>query len=156
MWTEKPGFGRELQPHVTLLYGFHDNVKPEWIKDCVYRLKKPIEVQLTEIKHFENPLFDVVVFNINSPRLHKLHEIFSKFPNTQTHGEYNPHTTIAYVKKGMAEKYHRQLAKPIRIMTNEFIYSVPEGKTYKWTNDKEIPVRSTDVWYSLPGGHAGN
>jgi hypothetical protein len=151
LWTERTGFGRELEPHVTILYGFHDDVDEHWIKDCVYQLKKPVEVVLKSISHFENPLYDVVKFDIDSPRLHRLNEIFSKFPNTQKYGAYNPHATIAYVKKGLAEKYHRELKNPIRIMTNTFIFSKPKGKTYEWVNDKLIPVRTKDLYYSLPG-----
>ena len=153
LWTEKPGFGREIEPHVTILFGFHDTVDPHWIKDCVYSLKKPVELELKSISHFENPLFDVVKFDIDSPRLHRLNEIFGRFPNTHLHEQYNPHSTIAYVKKGMAEKYHRQFKNPIKLLTNTFIYSESTGgKKYQWVNDKLIPVRGHDSYYSLPGG----
>jgi 2'-5' RNA ligase len=153
LWTkiDHPGFGRELEPHVTILYGFHDSVQPTWIKDCVYTIQHPIVVELKAISHFENPLFDALKFDIHSPKLQKLHEIFSKFPNTPMYPKYQPHATIAYVKKGLAEKYHRTLNKPIIVESNIFIYSQPHGKTWQWENDKKIDINSTELWFSMPG-----
>ena len=152
LWTKLPGFGLELEPHVTILYGFKNSVSPLDIKDCVYAIKNPIEVKLKSISFFEAPTFDVLKFDVDSDKLHKLHKIFLKFPNEQTYPIYSPHITVAYVKKGVGKSYQRILENPIRTKSNTFIYSESNGKKYIWKNDKVIPIRNHDKFYSLPGG----
>lgn len=144
LWQEKPGFGRELDPHITILYGFHDNVDPSWIKECVYTIKNPIELQLDSITHFNNKVYDVLHFSVSSPRLHKLNEIFSKFPHSTFHKNYQPHACIAYLKQGTGEKYHRELKNPIKLLTNTYIYSEAMGRKWEWDNDKKIERYNKD------------
>lgn len=125
---EKPGFGKESDPHVTILYGFHDNVKPSEVLDSIRnKFKKPIEMELTKISVFELPEYDVVKYDVKSDILHDLNKIVKKFPHTNKF-EYHPHMTLAYVKKGRGKKYIQDLEKPIKVKSEEIVYSTVDKK----------------------------
>lgn len=112
--TENPlRFGKEKEKHCTIKYGLHD-----W-EFQLSELKKeveswgPIEISLSNITLFENELFDVVKFDVESDRLHELNKIITdNYPCTDTYPDYHPHCTIAYVKKGMGKKYIKTFEEP--------------------------------------------
>ena len=128
------GFGRELDPHVTVLFGVHANVPDEDVEKIIDKCKKP-EVELQKISTFDNELFDVLKFDVNSPDLHELNELFKKLPYTTEYPNYHPHATICYLKKGMGKKYKEKMKNidPIVVKPNEILYSKPDGtkKRYK-------------------------
>jgi len=98
-------YGRETETHVTILYGLNTND----IKDIKKVLKdeklKPVTLELKETSIFECEKFDVVKFTVKSEDLVKLNKIISKCDHDKLHSEYNPHCTLAYVKKGTGKKY---------------------------------------------------
>ena len=123
-------FGREYKAHITVLYGFTENIDVEKMKKMLYTLKRPISVELTKIDTFNPKEFDVVKFAVKSKTLVNLNNIVSeKFDYVKTYDEYTPHMTIAYVKSGMGEKYIGNLKMPIFTSSSTFIYSYPGGKT---------------------------
>lgn len=131
LYTEEndSSYGKEDEPHVTVLYGFSENTDVDKIEQLLQKLKKPIEVTFTKIDLFENDKFDVVKFNVESPVLHKLHNYFKKnFENSDKYPSYQPHATIAYVKKGMGKKYVKRLKEPITFKSDIFKYSKPNGE----------------------------
>ena len=104
------GYGLEDEAHCTILYGLHETVS---LKDVLRIMRK---YKFTALKAdgptlFENPLFDVLKYDVNYPTrggafLHKAHEeLASTLPNTQTYPDYHPHMTIAYLKPGLGNKY---------------------------------------------------
>jgi 2'-5' RNA ligase len=123
------GFGRELDPHVTVLFGIHADVPDEDIEVLIDKCKKP-ELELQKISTFDNELFDVLKFDITSPDLHKLNALFTKLPHTTSYPDYHPHATICYLKKGMADKYKKKMKdiEPIIVTPKEILYSKPDGK----------------------------
>jgi 2'-5' RNA ligase len=121
---ERKGFGKETEPHVTILYGFHDNVKPsEVLASIKDKAKNPIEMELTKISYFETPEYDVVKYDVKSDLLYELNKIAKSFPHTTNFPNYNPHMTISYVKKGRGKKYVEDLKQPIKIKSKEIVYS---------------------------------
>lgn len=128
------GFGRELDPHVTVLFGIHADVPDQDVEKYINECKKP-ELELQKISTFENELFDVLKFDVNSPDLHKLNELFKNLPHTTSYPNYHPHATICYLKKGMGDKYKKKMKDidPIIITPNKILYSKPDGtkKSYK-------------------------
>ena len=122
---DKEGYGIEKEPHLTILYGFHDEVN----SDDVFSLfkenmpLKPINVNIKGISVFENEEFDVVKFDVNSEVLTKLNAIMKQLPNTSTFPDYHPHITIAYVKKGEGRKYIRPFEKERKLVGNELVYN---------------------------------
>lgn len=98
-------YGIQKNPHVTLLYGLHSNVKPVDVEPIIKSIKG-LNIKVNSIDIFENDEFDVVKFNVvNNPQLTEVFNELSKLPNSNTFPDYSPHITIAYVKKGLGSKY---------------------------------------------------
>lgn len=103
-------FGKETEPHTTVLYGFHDNeCKLDDIKLLLPHITDFI-VEISGISAFKNQEYDVLKFDIESGLLHQLNkDLRESFPYTNSFPEYHPHMTIAYLKPGAASKYLNQL-----------------------------------------------
>jgi 2'-5' RNA ligase superfamily len=101
-------YGKEVDCHVTILYGLEPNVS---IADIAEVLQDVPEIQLTlgEISTFSNDdkPYDVLKVDVNSNDLNALNKEFRKLPYENDYPKYTPHLTLAYVKKGKAEKYLR-------------------------------------------------
>jgi hypothetical protein len=102
---EDGGCGREDEIHVTLLYGL-TGADPEGVNG-ILKSVKPFEITLGKITSFSEPEdYDVLKIDVDSPELHRLHYLMEKeLPNENKYPQYKPHVTIAYLKKGAAEKY---------------------------------------------------
>ena len=138
---DEPGFGLEHEPHVTVLYGFHqDSTDIDELKKTVDEyVEKPIKIEIKKVSVFENEKFDVLKFDIESPELRELNKICAeKFEHTNSYKDYHPHMTIAYLKKGVAAKYVKEF-KPGSIILNgeDFVYSDSSGKVSWNPNDQE-------------------
>ena len=122
------GFGKETDPHITILYGLHSDIPDSDIEKEIDLLKKP-SIKLGKVSSFSNDKFDVLKFDIESKDLHKANKKFSEFPFTTDYPKYHPHATIAYVKKGLADKYIDKLNKAaeISIIADKIIYSKADG-----------------------------
>jgi 2'-5' RNA ligase len=127
------GFGRELDPHVTILFGVHHDVPDEDVESRIEQIKKP-EVELQKVSTFENELFDVLNFDVKSKDLHEYNKKFKELPHTTSYPNYHPHATICYLKKGMGEKYKKKLSEidAIVVTPDKIVYSKPNGKKKKY------------------------
>lgn len=99
----------ELEPHLTILYGFHDDTTN--IKDirkhldgvCLNELKN--DIKLNSLSLFENEQ-DILKISVDSEKLTKLNSLFrDNFDYTTNFPDYKAHLTIAYLKKGTGKKY---------------------------------------------------
>lgn len=99
--------GKCKSPHITLLYGFHSGVTIDEIKNCFEGVSaNDIELVVDGVSTFENKEFDVVKLGIKeSSMLIELNKRLLNLPNSNEFPEYKPHITIAYVKKGLGQKY---------------------------------------------------
>ncbi len=131
-------YGREMKPHVTILFGLHDDIPDADVEEEINKIKEP-KLKLGKVSDFKNDKFEVLKFDIVSDDLHTLNKKFSEFPHTTDYPNYHPHCTIAYVKKGMGDKYIAELNKldKIKALTNKVVYSRANGKKsdYKFTID---------------------
>lgn len=133
---DDPSFGKEKDPHVTVLFGLHGDVPDEDVEKKIDKFKKP-DIKFGGISAFKNKVFEVIKFDVESKELHASNAELIKLPNTQTYPDYHPHCTIAYVKPDKADKYVKKLkdhtAMPMKV-TN-VVYSKVDGtkKTYKLT-----------------------
>lgn len=144
---DKPTFGVEKNPHVTILYGFHNSVKSDDVKkiiESIIDIKKPIEIEITKISYFEvkGQDYDVVKFDITSPILHKLNKVLKELPHTSSFPDYHPHMTISYVKKGTAKKYEQNLKKTVKLRSNEIVFSTKKQSKTILNENHEIAVNS--------------
>ncbi len=133
-----PNFGKETEPHVTLLFGFHDGVTTEELKNVLSKYQSPINVEIKGVTAFKNEIFDVLKFDIQSNELHEINKELVTFPHTNRFKDYHPHMTISYLKPGKSEKYIN-LFEPIfkdkdfSLESNEIVYSKTDNTKDKWS-----------------------
>ena len=98
-------YGREEDPHITVVFGLRSPEGTEVIKD--FLPQKSMTATLGRVSVFSNPQdpFDTLKVDVNSPDLVELNaalrqafEVDDTFPN------YTPHVTIAYIKKGACKE----------------------------------------------------
>lgn len=128
-------YGLEDDPHVTLLYGLHDNeIKYYDVIDLILESDME-EITLNNISLFENEDFDVVKFDIEDCEyLYDINKkICEEFPYTTDYPDYHPHSTIAYVKKGMGSKYVDLFkGEEVKVKPNMIVYSRANGDKVKY------------------------
>jgi hypothetical protein len=126
--VEGENYGLQTNPHVTILYGLHEEVSLDHVKSVFEGLNESIDIKIEGIGVFENKDFDVVKFNVIPSRtLQDLHDRLSEFPNSNEYPEYTPHITIAYVKKGCSKKYEDPTYTHSVDNIDEVCYSIPNG-----------------------------
>ena len=139
LYTEEGdnSYGREDEPHVTILYGLHDDIKDEEIEEDINDIKEP-KIAFKSISSFDNPKYDVLKFDVDSKDLTKLNKVFKEYPFTSNFPDYHPHATLCYVKAGKAEKYIKKLNdflkdNELEINPSKIVYSKADGskKDYK-------------------------
>lgn len=102
---EGDGNGRELEPHVTVKYGITLNEVPHELHQIVQQTPA-FPVYMGAISLFQQEGYDVVKLTVESPWLRQLNaRITATLPcEGDKHPNYNPHTTLAYVKKGSCDQ----------------------------------------------------
>jgi 2'-5' RNA ligase len=118
-------YGLETDPHVTVLFGIHeDEIDEDTMKNVIEQNMRPITLRVDEVDVFEGDEYDVVKYNLPlTEELQKQRDLFTQFPNTQTFPDYKPHMTIAYVNPGAGKKYKRKLSEPFDVTFTKGIYS---------------------------------
>jgi 2'-5' RNA ligase len=122
------GKGLEDESHVTLLYGLHsDEIADEDVMKICCKLVYP-QVRLHNVSLFENPEFDVLKFDAESPALFEVNRKLVKLPHTSNFPDYHPHATIAYLKPGMGKKYVKAFTGQTFVVNpTDIVYSKPDG-----------------------------
>jgi hypothetical protein len=148
LYTDEEGFGLEMEPHATLLFGLHhDKINLDDIKKELTGVDQ-IPANVKGISHFggddTNKPYDVVKFDLESDHLNNLNSKLQKFPNTNEF-EYHPHMTIAYVKKGLGAKYDGQFPSLPTVLGKHIVYSHPSGQKDRWELPIEADVLNSDV-----------
>jgi len=151
LYTEEGENGRETNPHITVLYGIHEN-NPSKLDLTPVFLPKEVEWEgLDKFARKDNP-YDVLIIKIKkTPEMQKLFDYINEvYPdNDNSFPDYTPHTTIAYVKKGEADKYIEEFGDifigPHAIQTIQFAFNEnkwdydPLTGEQKWdANEKEV------------------
>ena len=98
-------FGREDDPHITLIYGIHtENLKE--VSD-LFDDEKEFECKLGKLDLFtKNDKFDVLIASVDCEDLHRLNSKMRKYLEaTESYPVYVPHVTICYLRKGQGKKY---------------------------------------------------
>lgn len=130
--NEENEYGLEVEPHVTVLYGLHDD---EINEDDIIKLFTLIDgptVTTNKITLFENEKFDVVKWDIDSDDLTLLNKmVTSMFPYTSSFPDYHAHCTIAYCLPGKGKEYTKNYKKDIKKKIDYWVYSKANGKKIK-------------------------
>ena len=90
-------YGKETEPHVTLLYGLHSNVTPQIVQQMLDTIHFG-DIHLSNVSVFESNNYDVLKMDAVGDGLEKAHRLLSKLPNSNEFTEYRPHMTIAYLE----------------------------------------------------------
>ena len=124
--TEDEKYGAETEPHVTVLYGLHNEVPLDRVKEFLPSVQDMTAI-ITGISHFEQPDYDVVKFTLDAPKYHAVNSALREnVPYDNEHPDYVPHMTIAYVKSGTGKKYDNDsLSIPIRPV--QYKYGFADG-----------------------------
>ena len=128
-------YGREDNPHITLIYGIHDIPDSEISNDL--RNININDIKFKGVSVFNNDKFDVLKFDIDSNEMVSYNTLFvSKYPNTNDY-TYHPHCTIAYLKPGKSDKYVDMINKDIQFKIEGVVYSKIDGskKYYNINNN---------------------
>lgn len=126
-------YGIQNNPHLTLLYGLHENVTEEQIKSVFDEFNEQIDIEIEGVDIFENENFDVVKFNVKKTNtLQKIFDKLSEFPNSNEYPDYKPHITIGYVKKGLGKKYVNPNYKYKVEDATEITYSKANDDVFKF------------------------
>jgi 2'-5' RNA ligase len=102
-------YGREDEPHVTVKYGLHTKDHKD-VMHVITGMPK-IKIQLGKTSLFKCDKYDVVKIDVLKPQsggdvLREMNrKISDSLDCTDTHPEYVPHVTLAYVKSGLGHKY---------------------------------------------------
>ena len=99
-------YGLEDEPHCTLLYGLHEEVTLQQVKDQIGLVAfgpKPLTAH--NVSCFKNEKYDVLKFDVQGDILHGLNSDLKELPYTSNFPDYHPHSTIAYLKPGLGDKY---------------------------------------------------
>lgn len=90
--------GRDIQPHCTVLWGFHTEVTTEQL-NAITKGIGDIDVTLGALEAFpEGPDGVPLVIRIESEKLRKLRKDLEALPHTSTWPDYKPHICVAYLK----------------------------------------------------------
>lgn len=137
LYTEEDNdnFGIENETHVTLVPCLDKHLCCDELKQYLKPLSK-YPIILANISKFENDKYDVLKCDVGSePLMATNSEICSKFPTFSEFKDYHPHMTIAYLKKGMADKYLKNYIIPLVML---------KPKCFMWSGcddeDNEINV----------------
>lgn len=118
IYTEEgEDYGVENETHVTLVPCLDNNLDLEELKKLLPPLDKFV-IMLNNISLFTNKEnYDVLKCDAQSLILldtnKKIREIF---PSRSEYTEYHPHVTIAYMKKGMGNKYTKDILSPLVVL----------------------------------------
>ena len=127
-------YGLETNPHVTILYGLHQDVSDEDVINVFSTINiGDISLDIDGIDCFENQDFDVIKMNVKSDTLNFLNKELSKLPHTTDYPDYKPHITIAYLLPGHGKKYIETDYKYNFNQVKKIIYSKSNGQKLEIT-----------------------
>lgn len=113
LYVDEEDHGRELEPHVTILYGLHSN-DPDEIYESL-ELGDDIKATLGKMSFFENDKYTVLKIDVESDDLNALNKkLTDSMEYTNKYPDYHAHMTIAYLNKECdTSKYKEEHKAPL-------------------------------------------
>lgn len=119
--AEDDSYGFEKDPHITILYGLHEDVPLKDVESLINDIKEP-KFELKKVSSFNNDKYSVLKFDVDGKDLHELNSKFRKLPHTNSYPDYHPHSTISYIKPDKIDKYIKIFNDYLK--DNDFEYSI--------------------------------
>lgn len=102
-------YGRQPNPHVTVLYGFHHS--PGLGEELLTQLPIDLpalgkDLRVTGCDCFANPTYDVLKLTLRSTELDRLNRwCRNRYAYSSDYPDYRPHATLAYLQPGTGAAY---------------------------------------------------
>ena len=137
LYIEGNEYGRETEAHVTIRYGFLEDLNELDIRQLIQG-QKPFMMEIFGLDKFaSHPKYDVAMFKVNSPVLKRLNELSGIHLNETNFPNYTPHLTLAYVQKGKFD--HVKEGLKLNVPVRKLCYSpINGGKSYFDLNEGNI------------------
>ncbi len=118
--------GKEKSPHLTVKFGLQQDAPGELPE----KLKGKAKAKVGKMSVFEGEDKDVLKLDVDSEDLNRLNaEVCKLCPHTDSHPEYHPHITVAYLRKGAGKKYAGHSSMTGRHLEfSRFSFSGKDGK----------------------------
>lgn len=131
-------YGLEKESHVTLVPCLDNETDLEKLKSYLKDLSE-YKAVLTDISKFECEDYDVLKCNVVSQNLNETNKnILKDFESYSEYKDnYHPHLTVAYMKKGMADKY-------LRKTLDKYIVLNPQNFRFSWYEDNNRKTKKFD------------
>lgn len=133
VYDDEEGHGLENDPHITVLYGIHEQ-DPESVKDQLDL--GPAKYILKDLSLFENEKFDVLKCTVESPDLHDYNnQCRERLEYTSSFPDYVPHLTVAYLLPGTGKKYLKLESEAFgkEKVSNKYTFSDKDSNKDYWT-----------------------
>lgn len=128
--------GIETQTHVTLVPCLDNNVCVDDIKQHLEPLHK-YTIFLNNISSFNKEEYDVLKCDAQCDFLHMTNKkIREFFPSYSEYQDYHPHLTIAYLNKGVCDKFCKEILTPLVVLK-------PKHFTFSWYDKNDEQQRIT-------------
>lgn len=132
--------GRVSDSHITALYGIQQDDIDTQVQEVLKRASAK-QFTLHKLGVFEAEDHDVVIIKAQGDDLFRLNQVLTEeFPDHyNVHGDYKPHLTLAYVKKGEGQKIldsvsHDENEFEVEVPILAFIVTKRDGKRVKIFN----------------------
>ena len=135
--------GREKDAHVTVKYGLHTD-EPDPVRNKL-RGEYGGTAKLGKTSLFSNDDYDVLKLDVDSPDLHRINGKLAELPHTDSHPDYKPHATIAYLKPGAGKHYS---GKSVSGATGETVPVDSVRFSSKNESTEDIPLRRSGSYRS--------
>lgn len=132
-------YGMEHDCHITICYGLPLDTKFSDIEPYLFPLSE-YKTILVNVSIFENDKYDVLKVSAKCPKAKESNSNIRKnFDVKNDYPDFNAHMTIAYMKKGCAKKYTKEILDRIpTIVPHKFNHSYAiDGKNKNETH-KEL------------------
>ncbi len=143
--------GIQKKIHLTILFGVKD-AAAEQAKE-IFKEFKTTPIKTKGLKYFDNDDYTVVVVECTSKDLQKLHkDLADSIENKNTHKDYIPHVTIAYLQPG--ERIDAKIPE-IEWTINTFEISTTDAKLKRlakldWNSLTFGPLKKEDIQSTSP------
>lgn len=117
-------------PHVTVLYGLHDDRTAEVVA-LLSSVRRAPRFRVVDLSLFTNDGCDILKFGVVSGDLRRLNRKLKAFPHTDPHDAYRPHLTLAFVRKGTGARYAGKIRPPAEFRGARFVYTTSGGERYE-------------------------